>query len=141
MDAAFADKNDRGEDGPILAVMLDVDNFKNINDTFGHHTGDKILKQAAHRIASVFDGEHYETFRIGGDEFAVIAADVTVEDLESRLAQLEVQREGLACSFSYGYARIDLAENNSMENAFMRADSNMYLQKKAKKIPGAGSRV
>ena len=54
--------------------MLDLDGFKEVNDTFGHSAGDQVLVQVAQRIvASVRDGD--AVARLGGDEFAVLLAD------------------------------------------------------------------
>ncbi len=113
--------------------MLDIDNFKNINDTFGHHTGDKVLKNAAVFLKTIFENDCYEVFRIGGDEFAIIAFDVTTQQLEAKLLQLDAFEEEPLCEFSYGYALVEPSENNALENAFVRADSYMYAQKRNKK--------
>lgn len=66
-------------DGVWGIVLADLDNLKSVNDTFGHATGDVLIQIAAQRIASVMGSEM--TFRIGGDEFAVIIRSTTVHDL------------------------------------------------------------
>ena len=55
----------------IALLLVDVDRFKTINDTYGHDTGDRILKKVAFKLLSSFREEDF-VFRIGGDEFAVI---------------------------------------------------------------------
>lgn len=115
------------------AIMLDIDNFKKINDTFGHHTGDMVLKKSAEFLLSVFDDRRFEVFRIGGDEFAVIAIDVSKVCLEQRIAQIYNPSVDLICDFSCGFAEVDFSKKNAMENAFILADQLMYQQKKEKK--------
>ncbi len=62
-------------DGLALA-LIDVDYFKDVNDTFGHSAGDALLKSIAGRIAAVADSRAY---RIGGDEFAVLLPNTSLE--------------------------------------------------------------
>ncbi|MBQ9133788.1 MAG: GGDEF domain-containing protein [Clostridia bacterium] len=116
----------------IRAVMIDIDNFKKINDTHGHYVGDLTLQNAAKLLDTVFSEENYATFRIGGDEFAVIANGVSVEALQERIACLKDSEFCLdvGCSFSIGYSTVDLEQKNAMENAFIRADSAMYEEKR-----------
>jgi diguanylate cyclase (GGDEF)-like protein len=58
-------------DGVVGVVMIDLDNFKEINDTLGHHTGDAVLQEAATRLVDAL-GTQGTASRIGGDEFAVV---------------------------------------------------------------------
>ena len=60
-------------------LLVDMDNLKLVNDTFGHATGDELIQTVAHRVAVVMVPER--TFRLGGDEFAVIVDDATRLDL------------------------------------------------------------
>ena len=128
----------RGSDGKFAtgenALMLDIDNFKSINDTFGHHIGDTVLKKAAAYLLSVFNDEHYRVFRIGGDEFAVIAVDVSRKTLDEKVQQVCNPKEDLKCSFSCGYSLVDFERKNAMENAFIDADLLMYKQKESKHL-------
>ena len=118
----------------IYAIMLDIDKFKEINDTFGHHAGDVILKRAADFLLSVFSDSHYELFRIGGDEFAVIAIDITSSMLDQKINQICHPECDLKCSISCGYSLVDFTKKNAMENAFIEADMQMYRHKETKKI-------
>ncbi len=120
------------EDSNILAVMTDIDGFKKVNDTFGHHVGDILLIKAAEVIKSKFPEPSYEAYRIGGDEFAIIAYDVPVDVLEEKLQSLMFSNSGISCEFSYGIAKVHTDENNAMENAFIRADAAMYKHKNSK---------
>ena len=71
-------------DAPAAILFLDLDEFKPINDTYGHHIGDRVLRNVADRLVENC-GKRDKIVRLGGDEFAVlILEDVT----KSRLAQL-----------------------------------------------------
>ena len=118
----------------IYAIIFDIDKFKEINDTFGHHAGDVILKRAADFLLSVFSDSHYELFRIGGDEFAVIAIDITSSILDEKISQICHPECNLKCSISCGYSLVDFTKKNAMENAFIEADMQMYRHKETKKI-------
>ena len=75
---------------PFALVLVDIDHFKSINDTRGHTAGDEVIKRVAAQLKRAFRSEDY-TFRIGGDEFAVIMVDVSKalrEPLEERLRLL-----------------------------------------------------
>ena len=61
-------------------LLLDLDNFKTINDSFGHDVGDELLKQVATRMRSVLRGEDM-ICRLGGDEFVVLVEDVEEADM------------------------------------------------------------
>jgi diguanylate cyclase (GGDEF)-like protein len=89
---------DEGSDGRSLAILLlDLDEFKAVNDTRGHPFGDALLRAVAARLREVV-GEHDLVARIGGDEFAILHAR-TDEDLDAsaRLAQLII--EGIRAPF------------------------------------------
>ncbi len=120
----------------VYAIMLDIDDFKSINDNFGHHVGDAVLVRAAEFLKDAFpEDKGYELFRIGGDEFAVLAAGVSeaeIRDLSESLNGTAFDG-GRGCCFSMGSAMVDPSKNNAVENAFILADRAMYEKKKAKK--------
>ncbi|PVU82719.1 hypothetical protein DDP54_06510 [Cellulomonas sp. WB94] len=82
------DTDDR--DGPrteTALLLIDLDRFKEINDTFGHGYGDQLLRQAGQRLAG-FAGERSTVSRLGGDEFAILLPDVPSVDAATRAARL-----------------------------------------------------
>ncbi|MET0357157.1 MAG: EAL domain-containing protein, partial [Cellvibrio sp.] len=70
---------------PAAVVMIDLDGFKDVNDTLGHNLGDSILQEVARRLSAL--AESYDVVaRIGGDEFAVLLMDVTDSQIAMQLA-------------------------------------------------------
>lgn len=108
-------------------VLLDVDNFKSINDTYGHQEGDTSLISIAHILTEIF-GEH--VFRYGGDEFAVISfenAESTAEKMalvNRRLRERNIEYVLQTCSGVY-YNE----ERDDERRIFERADSALYEAK------------
>ena len=71
--------------------MVDVDHFKQFNDTYGHETGDQVLQMIASRLADVTGGG--KAFRYGGEEFAVIFANKSVDEAYTSLETLRKKIE------------------------------------------------
>jgi len=126
--------------GRLLAVMfLDLDRFKQINDTLGHDVGDELLKQVAVRLGlCVRAGD--TVARTGGDEFVIILAEMAhAEDAalvaEKVIAALEepvrVQGQALTITTSIGIAVFPGEGDDGMQELMRRADLAMYQAKEA----------
>ncbi len=76
----------RDTDGELVALFIDLDRFKKVNDDFGHHAGDELLVQVAHRVQRLVP-KHGCTARIGGDELVVALADQHNIDAGVELAE------------------------------------------------------
>lgn len=123
---------------PVALVLIDVDFFKEVNDTYGHVTGDKVLQHVAHSLKASFRTTDY-VGRTGGDEFAVIMTGFTGgrEVIES-LARTKVlvlrdklknPPEGIpAPTVSMGIA---ISENGYSDKLYEDADVALYKVKKA----------
>lgn len=84
---AALDALDCSQPGAWALLAIDLDNLKMVNDTFGHHAGDVLLQEVARRIAEAAVPDR--TFRIGGDEFAVIVqSPAALQDLDAMASQL-----------------------------------------------------
>jgi diguanylate cyclase (GGDEF)-like protein/PAS domain S-box-containing protein len=120
-------------------LHLDVDDFKSINDTFGHATGDEAIRFVANVLSSNARAMDVAA-RHGGDEFAVICPVSTVEELEvygRRLVTLlhesrfaAVEDAGVSLTMSAGGALVDKADPDARA-ALARADEAMYEAKRA----------
>lgn len=114
-----------------VVVVFDLNNFKAINDTWGHSCGDEVLKKAASLLVRTFDGEKDFVYRIGGDEFAAISVGTNTQQITEKLEKLKgIQNGEIPYSISSGYSFVNTAEDNSMEQAFSRADEMMYTAKR-----------
>ena len=115
-------------------MILDVDNFKCINDQYGHQYGDKCLRIVSQVIKSVFES-YGHCYRIGGDEFAIILnrhknMEELIERFESNMAA-KFKGEPCKVSVSIGYSKYE--KNDSIDEVIERADRNMYTVKNQKK--------
>ena len=73
---------------PFSIAIVDIDHFKSVNDTYGHDTGDQVLRMVAGKLAQVSAGG--KAFRVGGEEFAIVFRGKSVEQIS---AHLEILRE------------------------------------------------
>ena len=119
----------------LTLIMLDVDNFKSINDRFGHPVGDEVLRQIGNRLTSTAR-ESDTPARCGGEEFVVLASDtdliegvVLAERIRSALKTitLNVDFQVIKPTASVGVAC--LRQDETFEQLFARADAAMYLAK------------
>ena len=115
---------------PAYFLMIDIDDFKKINDVYGHDVGDEVLKKIADVIAAL-SGEHL-CGRLGGEEFAVIyqgekqaACAFAAQLVDSVEAAFEPQRK---VSISIGVA--ELLKEVDLSHSYRRADESLYLAKK-----------
>ena len=116
-------------------VIMDVNNLKGINDTYGHEEGDRILIEAGRAIRTVFGAER--VFRIGGDEFAALPMctemaqiQAFIEQLQAVIARANEKTPGMAAlALSCGTAVYDPGRDRSFREVFERADRNMYREK------------
>ena len=115
-------------------ILVDVDHFKAVNDTYGHAVGDQILKKVAAVLTQSFRSVDY-VFRIGGDEFAVIMVEMTSDLSYTILNKIEAANETLShpadglppVTLSVGAAFID--RPNPEKSLFQDADTALYYVK------------
>jgi diguanylate cyclase (GGDEF)-like protein len=124
--------------GGVL-LLLDLDHFKDVNDTFGHYAGDRLLEQVAHRLRDNVPANSLVA-RLGGDEFAVLVATsaMSAEQAEAiprdLLALLDrpvlVEGQRLNVAASIGVVHYP-ADGSDADTLLRRADVAMYVAKRA----------
>lgn len=121
---------------PLACMLIDVDNFKTINDTHGHDIGDAVLKQVSAAIKKALRAQDVAC-RTGGDEFTVIcpqtdlpAALICAERVRKAVAAMEVDagHARVKCGLSIGVAVRD-AGTTDIDALLKRADEGVYLAK------------
>ena len=124
-----------------FVVMMDIDDFKAINDTYGHAEGDKALVTVANSLKKVIKKYGMPSFlgRYGGDEFILIAHPEVKEQIDHliSIAREEISREcadgGIPLLFvSAGYDELK-KEQDSFQNCVQRADEKLYQDKHGRK--------
>lgn len=133
-----------GDPASIAIYNFDVNNLKHINDTYGHELGDELIVKAAKSIHAVVSDKVFG-YRMGGDEYVMVAVNITEAEAEAVAKKWETALEGLnsegsvycvmALGMQYGEGEFDY------ETLYKKADELMYLNKKARKEKGQTSHL
>jgi diguanylate cyclase (GGDEF)-like protein len=128
---------------PLTVLSLDLNNFKEINDTHGHLAGDLVLQEFASRLNKVIRGSDLAV-RLGGDEFLVLLPDCTSDELHvvlDRLTSFEVEWRGakIPVHFSSGWKQYQSGDRP--QELLAGADQALYAHKRASKTPAAPKAV
>ncbi len=132
----------------VALLVMDLDNFKDINDTYGHHVGDRALREVAGVLRAGI--RPYDIcVRYAGDEFIVVLSGCSGEEAERKRVELQHAVDGLAfearpektlpLAISIG-AAVFPHDGDSYETLLANADSRMYRDKTRRKREGAGGR-
>jgi diguanylate cyclase len=136
-DERFAQEITRRALGGAASVLLlwDIDNFKVINDSYGHRAGDRVLQSVAACFTTALRASDFVA-RIGGEEFGVLLGGIRVTEAENIANQVRVAVEGLRFHFRKTPVRItvscgitELHPDDTPESAFERADAALYRAK------------
>ncbi len=115
-----------GEDENVAILAIDLDNFKSINDTFGHQTGDALLNLVAKRLRKVIRGNDWAA-RLGGDEFVVVSRDVA-NPMDACLVAARIV-SALSRPFRIGGLELTSSASVGVACAPLHADSTQSLLK------------
>jgi len=121
----------------LILIFIDIDNFKYVNDTFGHEDGDKVLKEVSQIFKESFR-KYDVVVRYGGDEFIIFLeenkydADSIKSLLDSMVKRIEKRLLQFQISASYGCA-VAPKEAQTLKELLYLADERMYQQKRARK--------
>jgi len=124
---------------PLTVLALDLNDFKQVNDQYGHRAGDQVLKEFAQRLVTTIRASDLAV-RMGGDEFLVILLECPSEQVQAMLARLkplevEYHGEKIPVSFSVGWVSYESSE--TPEQFLERADRTLYADKRAGKARNA----
>ncbi|HEX3187997.1 MAG TPA: diguanylate cyclase [Pyrinomonadaceae bacterium] len=137
-EAARARRTDRA----FQVVMLDLDEFKKVNDTYGHKSGDKMLREVAHLISGQLR-EYDFLARYGGDEFVALVQEVVGAQVEELCARIEsaVSKFSMAVGRNR-FARVGISvgtatfgiDGETLDHLIAHADGEMYRVKSTHKV-------
>ena len=115
-------------------IVMDINNFKTINDTLGHEYGDMVLKEVAMSIRSSFN-EHCNCYRIGGDEICIIDRETDPQKLQEKFKKFTDnliktrEKDSHLPTVAYGYSSFSGDEPLDFKKMFREADEEMYYYK------------
>ncbi|ASN04972.1 sensor domain-containing diguanylate cyclase [Virgibacillus necropolis] len=123
----------RDEKGTL--IVIDIDDFKGINDTFGHHIGDEVIIQVA-SIVRAHTSDNDVPARWGGEELAIYLSNATIDEGVHIATQIRKQAENFTnpkVTLSCGVATWDYTKKVNAKELFVRADKALYAAKKTGK--------
>ncbi len=135
-------------DAKVVMVVFDLNNLKQVNDTYGHSSGDVYLKESAALILESFT-DAGELYRIGGDEFVLLCLAHEEEHIKARLDtvfvnkmkvfrdELEKKFPGIFFNIAYGSGSFKEGVHSDLHDVFKDADMEMYKTKKSMKLYNA----
>jgi diguanylate cyclase (GGDEF)-like protein len=121
----------------LYAVMIDIDKFKSINDTHGHHIGDKVIKMVAKIIQSLIE-DSMLFGRLGGEEFAILIDSKSKDDvfdfvdkIRQKIQSVEISIDedtSISCTISNGISKYD-SSMKTIDHLLQKADEALYEAK------------
>ncbi|MCB1689553.1 MAG: GGDEF domain-containing protein [Halioglobus sp.] len=119
---------------PLSLVLLDVDHFKRVNDTWGHAYGDRVLRKLAEHCQKESRTSDL-VVRLGGEEFAILLVETPIAEARKiaerlRLAQMSDAAQDRTITISLGISEL-LPDDRGIEDLLQRADAAMYRAKEA----------
>jgi len=136
-DEALAQSLSGGDDEPTCLILMDLDHFKRLNDTYGHQMGDRVLESVGGVLAKL-QSDRVFVARYGGEEFAIIvhdeleAAQALAEQIRRQVAAIQIKRKSTqdtigVITVSIGLTRFRPGE--TAESLIERADTGLYRAK------------
>jgi diguanylate cyclase (GGDEF)-like protein len=122
-------------DRPLSLIMVDIDNFKKVNDTYGHPTGDRVLRMLADILRGEIEAGAIAA-RLGGEEFAIVLPDYEIERVVALAERIRTRVESMRVpgvsgniTASFGIAAFPL-QASSYDSLIDRADGALYQAKR-----------
>jgi len=124
---------------PMSLVLFDIDNFKKINDKYGHPFGDKVLKEVSSLVMSKGRSTDYFA-RVGGEEFAIIlpetdirGAEKVCERLRKAIEELKFKADGEDVNVTVSFGVAQAKDTDTVDSLYERADRALYMAKRSGK--------
>lgn len=122
----------------LSLIMIDIDNFKVINDTYGHNFGDKVLKHFSHILEQCVRKSDVVA-RMAGDEFVILFRSCPIEMAKERMRSisdkiLSKNIDGVITNFSYGICEYSSKDKLTIDEILILADTRMYNNKRLKGV-------
>lgn len=132
-------KEVREKDYVFTLILLDIDNFKSVNDTYGHLAGDLVLKEIS-TVLRIFLRANTIIGRIGGEEFGIILPGVSLENgikvaerIRSIIENREVKFEDRIIKFTASFGVTESKKEDTKESIYKRVDEALYIAKRNRK--------
>jgi len=123
--------------GGLYAIMIDIDKFKKVNDTYGHATGDEVIKRVTKAISDYLPSNAIFG-RLGGEEFAIVTNSLSynnikdkIEDIRKLIENLEIKSDDgdiISCTISEGLAKAT-TDTKNLDELLKEADKALYEAK------------
>ncbi|MBT3171496.1 MAG: PleD family two-component system response regulator [Rhodospirillaceae bacterium] len=127
------------EDHETALIMVDIDHFKNVNDSYGHDVGDEVLKEISKRLQLIVRGQDLAS-RLGGEEFLIVVTNATVENAEGVAERIrsDIANEPITASTPSGNVEVTVSVGVAMRHSttetpdrqLKRADEALYEAKR-----------
>ena len=118
---------------PFCVIMLDLDNFKSINDSKGHLYGDKILRKVAETIKNSIRKIDY-CGRYGGDEFLIIASGISMEGAQRLAERIKDRINSIGEDLTASIGIVEYKKDMSIKELISKVDEMLYKSKREGKI-------
>ncbi|HEX7872374.1 MAG TPA: diguanylate cyclase [Sphingobium sp.] len=126
----------RAHNGEGSVAILDIDHFKKVNDTYGHDTGDTVIKSVAKVLLDIAERERLVTARFGGEEFVILfprrqcdAVNRLCEEIRTRVAALAVPYNDVMLSITASLGAAIIQHGEGIDNNLNAADQMLYMAK------------
>ncbi len=124
---------------PFVLLMIDIDDFKKINDLYGHRTGDEVLRVVANRLQQELRGDDLVA-RYGGEEFAILLPNTSLRDatpvaerLRKKIEETVINSDGNQVKVTISIGLAQVRPSDSPDDLVKRADKALYLAKESGK--------
>jgi len=139
MDNLFEMENIKGKN--INLIMVDIDFFKEYNDTYGHIAGDEAISKIGSKIKEICEKSGMDAFRYGGDEFLIIDCDYSLNELKALGEKVNREVENLKINnlkspisdyitVSIGITQVELENECNQDKLIKKVDNALYESKR-----------